>query len=320
MRKTEIKKRKYGFLSVLFLVACLLLVLPSERSLASEYPVITSEEDFYDKLSEQIYGHKEVQRYQISGRNLIDKVMSFTFAQYKFHYDSATPLASGCYLGYYVKHISLSYSRGILKVTVSYPYTAEEMSAHLAETKRLARELAGESDFETVKNVHDYLIRQFEYDQREENKNHTDIEGFRDGVMVCSGYGLAAYFLLSENGIPVRIITGYGGGDNPKESNHLWNMVKVDGFWYNMDVTWDDLGGDRIGYEYFLKNDAEFPGHTRLDFYAGSYFSNLVARHSYKLPGALVGPGLLRFLILLTACAGFALLCVIIKKKGAGAR
>ena len=41
-------------------------------------------------------------------------------------------------------------------------------------------------------------------------------------------------------------------------SNHAWNYVKVDGKYYWLDVTWDDLDSHATGYQaehtYFLVN------------------------------------------------------------------
>ena len=42
--------------------------------------------------------------------------------------------------------------------------------------------------------------------------------------------------------------------------NHGWNKVKVDGNWYNLDVTWDDPVPDKkghISYGYFLVSDSQ---------------------------------------------------------------
>lgn len=206
---------------------------------------------------------------------------------YFYHYNAAAPLQSGCYLTYYFNSIHLTYQQGILRIVVKFPYFKEEMERHFAKMETLTGELKGNSDYETIQNVHDYLIDHFEYDRRTEYRNYTDIDGFRDQTMVCSGYSLAAYFLLNKAGIPARIITGYGGNGAATESNHMWNMVQLDGNWYNMDITWDDAGGAYKRYTFFLKSDADFPDHVRLGEYNTDYYNTLVAEKSYKLPAKL---------------------------------
>ena len=55
----------------------------------------------------------------------------------------------------------------------------------------------------------------------------------------------------AETGEVVEIGIGNGGG-------HAWNKVKVDGSWYNIDLTWDDPVSSRpiLSYDYFLVSDA----------------------------------------------------------------
>ena len=49
-------------------------------------------------------------------------------------------------------------------------------------------------------------------------------------------------------------IAGVSGG-----GPHMWNMVKVGGLWYHVDVTWDDpisSSGPMLRYDYFLVSDS----------------------------------------------------------------
>lgn len=52
----------------------------------------------------------------------------------------------------------------------------------------------------------------------------------------------------------------------PKECGHAWNQIKLDGVWYNMDLTWDR---DRIVAGemplYLLKSDRDFANHDEYD-------------------------------------------------------
>lgn len=46
---------------------------------------------------------------------------------------------------------------------------------------------------------------------------------------------------------------------------HMWNAVKLNGKWYLLDLTWDDVYGEQHGslnYEYFLTNEKNMTGHT----------------------------------------------------------
>ena len=95
-------------------------------------------------------------------------------------------------------------------------------------THHLKLQLKCSDDFDTVKKVHDYLCNNFEYDYREQYTNYTDIEGFRDGRMVCQGYALATYYLLNACGVQTRIITGYGG-ENTDGATDVLTSKEADG-------------------------------------------------------------------------------------------
>ena len=231
-----------------------LVMIPSVKTDADSEYKITSLSDYYDKVSRQIYDREAYRYYTVADPSLADSVVYIDMTALAQHYNPDDPLLSGCYLIYYLDTIYTEYSSSKLKVRIKFPYNKRDMDRHFEKMERLSKELKGDTDYDTVLNVHKYLIEHFDYDDSTSMKNHTDIDGFKDGVMVCSGYGLAAYYLLNKMGVETRIITGYGGeGDGP--SNHMWNMVKVDGQWYNLDITWDDLGGDHISYNYFLKNE-----------------------------------------------------------------
>ena len=47
-------------------------------------------------------------------------------------------------------------------------------------------------------------------------------------------------------------VTGAAGN-----MRHSWNKVKVDGVWYNVDVTLDDPGRGSPKYTYFLISDSQ---------------------------------------------------------------
>ena len=83
---------------------------------------------------------------------------------------------------------------------------------------------------------------------------------------MCQGYAAAVYRLLREAGVSVRILTGTAGEN---AEFHAWNLVCIDGLYYNLDVTWDDVNGNDAC---FLKADADFPRHTRDEAFSSPDF------------------------------------------------
>lgn len=104
--------------------------------------------------------------------------------------------------------------------------------------------------------IHDKLIDYVSYDRDILNKMivedlaHTaygalveDSRGLRRKA-VCDGYAHAFQYLLSKAGIQSAVIVGkadFGGTDPLDEVYHAWNIVKLDGQWYETDCCWDDF-------------------------------------------------------------------------------
>lgn len=99
--------------------------------------------------------------------------------------------------------------------------------------------------------VHDYLIVNSQYDETLQRNTNYDL--LVNGTAVCSGYAMAYLDIMTRLGIECRFVES-----QPME--HAWNMVKIDGNWYHVDVTHDDPTPDSYGYvshEHFLKTDKE---------------------------------------------------------------
>lgn len=142
--------------------------------------------------------------------------------------------------------------------------------------------LQGNTDYDKVKKIHDYIINNASYDTTYENTTAYDI--LINKTSVCEGYTLIAYRLFVDSGLESKIITG-DGDDQP----HAWNIVKVDGKWYNIDLTWDDpissSGKSILRYDYFLKNSYDFKGHTRYNEFNTTEFKSSypIAAESYVI-------------------------------------
>lgn len=136
-----------------------------------------------------------------------------------------------------------------------------------------ARNLA--TDFEKEKYVHDYLIDNIIYDETH-YINQNAYSALIDGRTVCAGYARAFQYVMQKLDIPCYYVVGVADED------HAWNIVELDGEFYNVDVTWDDTEYGR--YDYFNKTDAEFQAdHTRtgLSIYLpecnGTFYGNKAA-------------------------------------------
>lgn len=142
--------------------------------------------------------------------------------------------------------------------------------------------ISNASEYEKVKAIHDYIISMVSYDQT--LTKYSAYNAFIDRSAVCLGYAAAAYRMFTEAGLKSGIIAGMAGGEE-----HVWNIVKVDGKWYNIDLTWDDPildnGESMISYDFFLKNNEDFYDHLRAPEYSTEEFllAHEIAGESYIL-------------------------------------
>lgn len=121
--------------------------------------------------------------------------------------------------------------------------------------------LAGRPDDEKIKAVYDYVTKRVDYDYNGINNasSHSAYAALSEKKAVCQGYSALIYRLMRECGIQNRIITG-----KSQNQEHAWNIVQLNGKWYNLDATWDsNFDGNDQKYMYFLKGTSEFTDHTR---------------------------------------------------------
>ena len=140
------------------------------------------------------------------------------------------------------------YTSGSHVTRVEVPYSrsaeaVEEIQPKLeaAAQKIIDKALEQDSLFEQVKTLHDAVVDMTEYSVTGPSYKAEADGPLLHGIALCEGYSKAFMYLCQSMGIECVCVSGYAG------EGHMWNMVKLDGEWYNMDVTWDDAGT----YEYF---------------------------------------------------------------------
>lgn len=120
-----------------------------------------------------------------------------------------------------------------------------------------AASLKGISDYQTVKNIHDYLVSNTVYTNTGVPRCHTIKACILDRKCVCDGYAKTFRLLCEANGIPCLFVPGIANG-----GDHAWNKVLIDGSWYNVDCTFDDpvpdSGPGVVSHNYFCLTDEVF--------------------------------------------------------------
>lgn len=120
---------------------------------------------------------------------------------------------------------------------------------------------SGSSDYEIIKFTFDYIVRNTEYETDAEN-NQNICSVFGNGCSVCQGYSVAMQYMLLYQGIQCVTVAGV---TRENQTSHAWNLVKADGDWYYLDVTWGDpsftesseMLQDVVNYSYFCVTEEE---------------------------------------------------------------
>ncbi|WP_026524056.1 MULTISPECIES: leucine-rich repeat protein [unclassified Butyrivibrio] len=121
----------------------------------------------------------------------------------------------------------------------------------------------------TEQRVYDYYSEDIDYDYAcaadksvtgAFNLSHTAWGSLHEQFAVCDGYSAGFEMIMDSLGIDSMVIGGIGNG-----GGHAWNIVKLDGRWYEVDTTWAN-NGDYA--KWFNRTTSQFasmsPSHIRV--------------------------------------------------------
>lgn len=147
------------------------------------------------------------------------------------------------------------------EVVYEYRFTADEISSMNIASERAARDIMENitpdmDDYDKLKYFHDYLVLNCKNDT-ESPYGDTVYGALVQKKALCEGYAKAFSYLCNLVDIENTIVTG------TTTVPHMWNMVKLGGNWYHVDVTWDNPDDalhaeypDVILYQYFMVTDS----------------------------------------------------------------
>ena len=139
-------------------------------------------------------------------------------------------------------------------------FTKEENDLADAVIAKIIKSSMGE--FEKVKAIHDYLLVNVDYDYQNylngtiPNVSHTAKGALANRYAVCDGYSYAFQLLCLKVDVSCELVTG-----TSRNEPHAWNQVKIEGKWYNIDVTWDDpvaINGEAMAFDDHSGNSYEY--------------------------------------------------------------
>lgn len=139
--------------------------------------------------------------------------------------------------------------------------TDNELDSLLAQIDHRVGEMAAAIEKQTsvpwqqLQMLHDKLVLGIAYDTSGDVESNQVISALLDGTTLCQGYARSFQLVASRLGFEVKLISGESEG-----VGHLWDLVKLGGLFYHVDVTHDDPTPDAgsnasIQHVNFLRSD-----------------------------------------------------------------
>ncbi len=146
------------------------------------------------------------------------------------------------------------------RYTVTPSAAAEMIAFCTGEVERIAAFADPRlSDAENALIIHDLLCAEYEYDPTYINDDMYKFLYAKNGT--CQGYAWTYMAVLRSLGIECCYVAS-------DTINHIWNMVKIDEYWYHCDLTWDDSTDGYADRRHFLCSDTKAKRSGHRDWYS----------------------------------------------------
>ena len=123
------------------------------------------------------------------------------------------------------------------------------------------------SDLEIEKQIHDIIISNVSYKNNCKDVDHQLLGPLVKHEGVCDGISKLAVSLFRSMGIESTLVYGDLCAGGEIQGKHAWNLVRINGEWYHLDITSDltlsDGGFTR--YDYFNLTDDEILRDHKVD-------------------------------------------------------
>lgn len=135
----------------------------------------------------------------------------------------------------------------------------EHQKAIKARITKLIRPAQAMSEWEKEQYIHDFICTNVRYDKLKKPYSHEIIGPLGQGVGVCEGIAKSVKALCDALGIWCIIAVSDANPDKKIKYRHAWNVVRIGGTYYHLDVTFDNsLGhGEMLRYDYFNLEDKQ---------------------------------------------------------------
>lgn len=136
----------------------------------------------------------------------------------------------------------------------------DHQKAMEARVKKLSGQAEKMNEKEKERFIHDFICQNVRYDKLKKPYSHEIIGPLGQGVGVCEGIAKAVKILCDALGIWCIIALSEANPEKNIKYRHAWNIVRIGGKYYHLDVTFDNTLSNEHGirYDYFNLSDAQF--------------------------------------------------------------
>lgn len=136
----------------------------------------------------------------------------------------------------------------------------EHQQAMKARITKLAIPAKGMTEQQKEQYIHDFICGAVHYDKLKKPYSHEIIGPLGQGVGVCEGIAKAVKALCDALDIWCIIAISEANPDKNIKYRHAWNVVRIGGTYYHLDVTFDNtLSSDEVTrYDYYNLGDKQF--------------------------------------------------------------
>lgn len=136
----------------------------------------------------------------------------------------------------------------------------DHQKAMKARVEKLSRPAAKLSETEKLLYIHDFICQNVRYDKLKKAYSHEIIGPLGQGVGVCEGIAKSVKILCDALGIWCIVAISEANPEKNIKYRHAWNVVRILGQYYHLDVTFDNTlsSPEMIRYDYFNLCDKQF--------------------------------------------------------------
>ncbi|MCY6482940.1 DUF5050 domain-containing protein [Clostridium aestuarii] len=158
---------------------------------------------------------------------------------------------------FYIKNFQLSNDKKKFKITYTYDKSKiKEMKKNFNEKIDYILNEIIKPDFSELEKelaIYRYITKNVSYNYDNNGGSIDEVNAYSaivKGKAICLGYTNAMKYLLNKAGIECHTV-------DSDEIAHIWNMVKIEGVYYQLDATWeaDSNKGTQLRYFNFTDED-----------------------------------------------------------------